>query len=125
LGEEASVQATASSIIVAKSEKMPTVAMLASPDLLLRSLTPYILHVRQRGSGKVFEQGSSRVIDQGSGRMTGQTSSTQIDQGSSRLIVQGTHEPSLQFLHQYLQRWIKKDHQDVGKVPTSFDLPPL
>lgn len=36
--------------------------------------------------------------------------------GTNKLVVQGTHEPSLQLLSDYLQRWMKRDHRDVRKV---------
>lgn len=35
---------------------------------------------------------------------------------TNKLVVQGTHEPSLQLLSNYLQRWMKRDHRDVRKV---------
>jgi hypothetical protein len=63
---------------------LPTVETLARPDILFRSLTPYLLNVTL--------------------------------QSTNKLVVQGTHEPSLQLLSDYLQRWMKRDHRDIRKV---------
>jgi hypothetical protein len=63
---------------------LPNVETLSRPDILFRSLTPYMLNVAL--------------------------------QSSNKLVVQGTHEPSLQLLSDYLQRWMKRDHRDVRKV---------
>jgi hypothetical protein len=63
---------------------LPSIETLARPDILFRSLTPYLLHVTLYGVNK--------------------------------LVVQGTHEPSLQLLSDYLQRWMKRDHRDIRKV---------
>lgn len=68
-------------------EMLPAVETLARPDILFRSLTPYLLNVTLHGTNK--------------------------------LVVQGTHEPSLQLLLEYLQRWMKRDHRDVRKVSTT------
>jgi hypothetical protein len=70
---------------------LPTVETLARPDILFRSLTPYLLNVTL--------------------------------QSANKLVVQGTHEPSLQLLSDYLQRWMKRDHRDIRKV-SGPPLPP-
>jgi hypothetical protein len=70
---------------------LPTVETLARPDILFRSLTPYLLNVTL--------------------------------QSTNKLVVHGTHEPSLQLLSDYLQRWMKRDHRDIRKVsPTHSHL---
>ena len=70
---------------------LPTVETLSRPDILFRSLTPYLLNVTL--------------------------------QSTNKLVVQGTHEPSLQLLSDYLQRWMKRDHRDIRKVsPTPSHL---
>lgn len=68
----------------ASPDVLPSIETLARPDILFRSLTPYLLHVTLYGVNK--------------------------------LVVQGTHEPSLQLLSDYLQRWMKRDHRDIRKV---------
>jgi hypothetical protein len=70
-------------------DALPTIETLARPDILFRSLTPYLLNVTL--------------------------------QSTNKLVVQGTHEPSLQLLSDYLQRWMKRDHRDIRKVsPNAF-----
>jgi hypothetical protein len=69
---------------------LPTIETLSRPDILFRSLTPYLLNVTLYGTNK--------------------------------LVVQGTHEPSLQLLSDYLQRWMKRDHRDVRKVSPTYPL---
>jgi hypothetical protein len=72
-------------------DALPTVETLARPDILFRSLTPYLLNVTL--------------------------------QSTNKLVVQGTHEPSLQLLSDYMQRWMKRDHRDIRKVsPTHSHL---
>jgi hypothetical protein len=63
---------------------LPSIETLPRPDILFRSLTPYLLNVTLHGVNK--------------------------------LVIQGTHEPSLQLLSDYLQRWMKRDHRDIRKV---------
>ena len=72
----------------AGSDVFPAVETLSRPDILFRSLTPYLLNVTLYSANK--------------------------------LVVQGTHEPSLQLLSDYLQRWMKRDHRDVRKVSSTY-----
>jgi hypothetical protein len=73
---------------------LPNVETLSRPDILFRSLTPYLLNVTLHSTNK--------------------------------LVVQGTHEPTLQLLSDYLQRWMKRDHRDVRKVSShAFRFLPL
>ena len=84
--EEAQSISTGSKAVVpsAPDDVLPRVETLSQPDILFRSLTPYLLHVTLYGTTK--------------------------------LVVQGTHQPSLQLLSEYLQRWMKRDHSEVRKV---------
>ena len=73
--------------VESEPDALPAVESLSRPDILFRSLTPYLLNVTLYSTNK--------------------------------LVVQGTHEPSLQLLSGYLQRWMKRDHRDVRKVSST------
>ena len=85
--ETGETQSIRSKEIDVRPDVLPSVETLARPDILFRSLTPYLLNITLYGTNK--------------------------------LVVQGNHEPSLQLMSDYLQRWMKRDHRDVRKVSLS------